>query len=197
MKYSREYEKQADLVGAQIMARAGYDPRDLAHMFETIQKQGGSGGPEWLSSHPNPGNRTQYITQEAAQLRIGPRPSDAGLPAGAVAASRRCRRRARWRSSSAAAARAAAAADRAAARSDASARPCRAPSRQYRTVQGGQLFTVSVPSNWQAVSSNNSIKYVPQNAYGDYQRRDHADARRRARRGARVVARSAIRRRRR
>ena len=43
-----------------------------------------------------------------------------------------------------------------------------APSRQYRTVQGGQLFTVSVPSNWQAVSSNNSIKYVPQNAYGDY-----------------------------
>jgi len=43
------------------------------------------------------------------------------------------------------------------------------PSRQYRTVQGGQLFTVSVPSNWQAVSSNNSVKYVPQNAYGDYQ----------------------------
>ena len=29
MKYSREYEKQADLLGAQIMARAGYDPRDL------------------------------------------------------------------------------------------------------------------------------------------------------------------------
>jgi hypothetical protein len=36
-------------------------------------------------------------------------------------------------------------------------------------VQGGQLFSVSVPSNWQAVSSNNSVKYVPQNAYGDYQ----------------------------
>ena len=62
MKYSREYEKQADLIGAQIMARAGYDPRDLARMFETIQKQGGNGGPpQWLSSHPNPGNRTQYI----------------------------------------------------------------------------------------------------------------------------------------
>src|SRR5829696_4922191 len=79
MKYSREYERQADLVGAQIMARAGYDPRDLAHMFETIQKQGGNGGPEWMSSHPNPGNRTQYITQEAAQLKIGPRPSEGGF----------------------------------------------------------------------------------------------------------------------
>ena len=75
MKYSREYEKQADLLGAQIMARAGYDPRDLARMFETIQRQSkGSGGPEWLSSHPNPGNRSTYIAQEAAQLQIGPTP---------------------------------------------------------------------------------------------------------------------------
>ena len=79
MKYSREYERQADIVGVQIMARAGYDPRDLAHMFETIQRQGGSGGPEWLSSHPNPGNRTQYINQEAALLRVGPRPNDSGF----------------------------------------------------------------------------------------------------------------------
>jgi Zn-dependent protease with chaperone function len=70
LKYSRAYEKQADLLGAQIMARAGYDPRDLATMFQKIQAQGGSGGPEWLSSHPNPGNRYQYIMQEAAMLRV-------------------------------------------------------------------------------------------------------------------------------
>jgi predicted Zn-dependent protease len=79
MKYGREYERQADIVGVQIMARAGYDPRDLAHMFETIQRQGGNGGPEWLSSHPNPGNRTQYINQEASQLRIASRPNDSGF----------------------------------------------------------------------------------------------------------------------
>ena len=35
---------QADIEGAQIMARAGYDPNDMANMFKTIQKQGGSGG---------------------------------------------------------------------------------------------------------------------------------------------------------
>ena len=58
LKYSRKYESQADILGAQIMARAGYDPRDLANMFRTIEQQGGrSSGPEWLSSHPNPGNR--------------------------------------------------------------------------------------------------------------------------------------------
>src|SRR5215831_13860281 len=73
LKYSRAYEKQADLMGAQIMARAGYDPRALAHMFETIQaqaQQGGGGPPGWLSDHPDPGNRTQYITKEAEALTI-------------------------------------------------------------------------------------------------------------------------------
>jgi hypothetical protein len=70
LKYSRGYEKQADILGAQIMARAGYDPRDLARMFQKIEAQGGGGGPEWMSSHPNPGNRYQYIMQEAAMLRV-------------------------------------------------------------------------------------------------------------------------------
>jgi predicted Zn-dependent protease len=70
LKYSREYETQADVLGAQILARAGYDPMDLARMFETIERQGGSRGPEWLSSHPNPGNREERISQESAKLRI-------------------------------------------------------------------------------------------------------------------------------
>ena len=39
MKYGREYERQADLLGAQIMARAGYDPREMANMFRTIEER--------------------------------------------------------------------------------------------------------------------------------------------------------------
>ena len=66
----REYERQADLLGVQIMARAGYDPRDMANMFQTLQAKGGSSGPEWMSSHPNPGNRYDAITKEAAQLQV-------------------------------------------------------------------------------------------------------------------------------
>lgn len=72
LKYSRGYETQSDLLGAQIMARAGYDPRDLANMFRTIAQQGGNGAPEFLSSHPDPGNRYQRINQEAALLRVSP-----------------------------------------------------------------------------------------------------------------------------
>jgi Zn-dependent protease with chaperone function len=69
LKYGREYETQADILGAQIMARAGYDPRQMANMFKTIESQGGSGGPEWLSSHPNPGNRYNAINREAQMLK--------------------------------------------------------------------------------------------------------------------------------
>jgi predicted Zn-dependent protease len=70
LKYGREYEREADLLGAQIMARAGYDPRHMANMFRTIEAQGGGGGPEWLSDHPNPGNRYTAINDEAASLKI-------------------------------------------------------------------------------------------------------------------------------
>ena len=52
------------------MADAGYDPRDLANMFQTIASQGGGRGPEFLSSHPDPGNRYQKINQEAGYLNV-------------------------------------------------------------------------------------------------------------------------------
>jgi predicted Zn-dependent protease len=69
LKYSREYEREADLLGAQIMSRAGYDPRAMAEMFQTIARRGGNGGPEWLSDHPSPANRYEAIRREAALLR--------------------------------------------------------------------------------------------------------------------------------
>jgi hypothetical protein len=69
LKFSREYETEADLLGARIMANAGYDPRELANMFQTIQRQGGGGG-GFLSDHPSPANRYQRINQEAQLLQV-------------------------------------------------------------------------------------------------------------------------------
>lgn len=75
LRYSREYETQADILGAQIMASAGYDPRDLSGMFQTIQKEsGGSRTPEWLSSHPDPGSRSKIIDNEASRLNVSSNP---------------------------------------------------------------------------------------------------------------------------
>ena len=69
LKYSREYEREADLLGVQIMSAAGYDPRHMANLFRTIERRGGNGGPEWLSDHPSPANRYAAINREAALLR--------------------------------------------------------------------------------------------------------------------------------
>jgi beta-barrel assembly-enhancing protease len=63
LKYSREDEAQADSVGAIIMYKAGYDSMELAHFFEALAKEGG-GGPQFLSDHPNPGNRSEAIAKE-------------------------------------------------------------------------------------------------------------------------------------
>jgi len=44
LRFSREYEHDADILGAQLMARAGYDPREMANIFRTIEQQAGNGG---------------------------------------------------------------------------------------------------------------------------------------------------------
>ena len=63
LKYSRTDEAQADNVGAIIMYKADYNPIELANFFEILGKQGGS-PPQFLSDHPNPGNRTAAIDKE-------------------------------------------------------------------------------------------------------------------------------------
>ena len=192
LKYSREYEKQADLLGAQIMARAGYDPRDLGRMFETIQKEARGGAPQWLSSHPDPGNRSAYIAKEAAMLQIAPRESHpaefqqarglfASLPPGKVDGRARARLERRRRLG--------------ASRRNASVGrvgdPVPPPSSQFRTVQGGNLFDVSVPQNWQArvVEQRGEVRPA-ERLRRRRRRRERVHARRRARRRAGVVARS-------
>ena len=70
LKFSREYETEADLLGARIMANAGYDPRELANMFRTLESQGGGGGPSFLSDHPSAKDRYAKINQEAQSLSV-------------------------------------------------------------------------------------------------------------------------------
>jgi hypothetical protein len=63
LKYSRTDESQADAVGAIILHKAGYNPQAMADFFKTLESQGGT-PPQWLSDHPNPGNREQAIEKE-------------------------------------------------------------------------------------------------------------------------------------
>ena len=164
LRFSREYERQADIEGAQIMARAGYDPIDMANMFKTIQKQGGSGGPQWLSDHPDPGDRSAYIQTEARSLRVAnpirntrefaqvqahlkqlpPAPTTEQVtknggrnrPVGTTGGGVPTGR-------------------------------VEPPSPTFQTYTEGNAFRISVPSNWRELPGNNTVTFAPEGAYGE------------------------------
>lgn len=77
LKHSRDDERQADDLGLRYMQRARFDPREMPDVFTMLERvsqaRGGDGPPEWLSTHPNPGNRRERIEQAIAAG--GPIPS--------------------------------------------------------------------------------------------------------------------------
>jgi hypothetical protein len=163
LRFGREYEKQADLEGAQIMARAGYDPRDMANMFKTIEKTAGGSGPEWMSDHPNPGNRSEYIAQEARLLKVENVSNDSAkfdrvkshlksLPQAPTS-----EEAARGRSKGGTA-------------SSGESRPPAGdvppPSSRLKQYTIGNIFRVSVPANWQQSEGSSAVTFAPEGAYG-------------------------------
>jgi hypothetical protein len=66
MRYSRKDEAEADATGAIIMYKAGYNPRAMAQFFQKLEEQGGNSGPQFLSDHPNPGNRVAAVDKQIA-----------------------------------------------------------------------------------------------------------------------------------
>jgi Zn-dependent protease with chaperone function len=164
LRYSRDFEKQADLLGVQIMARAGYDPRALARVFETIEREAGASGgsgPQWLSDHPNPGNRSQYINQEASTLNVA-----VGADASQFATIKTVVARLPPAMTAAELAKANAAGN-AARPVGTPGLPVPRPSADFRGISGGRVFEASVPSDWTSVAARSSMKVVPQNGYGD------------------------------
>jgi beta-barrel assembly-enhancing protease len=77
MKYGRDDELESDRYGVLLMARAGYDPRAMARVMEILgEASGGGRQPEFLSTHPDPGNRVGKIEALVRELYPG------GVPAG-------------------------------------------------------------------------------------------------------------------
>lgn len=176
LKFSREYETEADLLGARIMANAGYDPRDLANVFRTLEAQGGGGG-GFLSDHPSPSNRYARINQEAQYLTVQNRFQDdrqfsaikerlRGYPrAQTMAEIQRSGRRYPNQGGDYPNG------DRTGYPNDRTDYPTTPrgrveyPSSRYRRYDQGVL-SVSVPDNWRQISEQGSVWFAPQGAYG-------------------------------
>jgi predicted Zn-dependent protease len=68
LKYGREDELQSDTLGVQFMSDAGYDPRGLIDVMKVLADVSGNRRrSEFMSSHPDPGNRSEAIKQEIAK----------------------------------------------------------------------------------------------------------------------------------
>jgi len=66
LKFSRNAETDADVLGSRIMHQAGYNPIEMARFFEKLEAESGKGNwiTNMMASHPNPGNRQKRIQQE-------------------------------------------------------------------------------------------------------------------------------------
>ena len=166
LKYSREYEKQADILGVQIMARAGYDPRDMANMLRTIEALGGGGGPQWMSDHPYPGNRVEYITAEAEHLQVQNPVRDTrqfqqvqaelnSLPKAPTTEEATKNGAGRTAGTSGGST------------GRVGSVQVQQPSSSYRTYNGGNVFRISVPTNWRELAGNDSVTFAPEGGYGN------------------------------
>jgi predicted Zn-dependent protease len=65
---SRTAESEADRIGIELAAKAGYDPHAAASLWEKMARVGGSRAPEFLSTHPAPENRMQRLNELAPQM---------------------------------------------------------------------------------------------------------------------------------
>lgn len=166
LKFSREYEKQADLLGARIMANAGYDPRDLANMFQTIEKQGSSRAPQWLSSHPNPGNRYQYINQEATLLTVSPNPIKITQGFARTQEKLRGMPPARTMAQIQQGIQQGQSAGNNPTSGGRYSNSVQVPSTRTREFSNN-LIQVSIPNNWRDFGAASSVQFAPEGGYGD------------------------------
>jgi predicted Zn-dependent protease len=65
---SRTAETEADRIGIELAAKAGYHPDAAASLWQKMGEVGGSGPPQFLSTHPAPGNRQETLGKLAPKM---------------------------------------------------------------------------------------------------------------------------------
>jgi beta-barrel assembly-enhancing protease len=176
LKFSRTDEGQADIVGAQMLAKAGYDPKDMVAFFQMLEgkkKKEPSKVEQFFSSHPTPGDRASRVKEEMKQLRIRPT-----APVGGFAQVRSRLRNMAPAESMQQIAQATAPAQKSTSLMNASRSMTRGadiqtvdrPSSQFQTfAQRRRFFTMDYPSNWRVYEpvSGSGVTIAPDGGFVD------------------------------
>ena len=67
MPFSRIQESEADIIGVDLMAKAGFDPREAVVLWHNMESLGGARPPEWLSTHPSHASRIEELEAHMPQ----------------------------------------------------------------------------------------------------------------------------------
>ncbi len=65
LPFSRSQESEADLIGLELMSKAGFDPKESVELWRNMNSAAGKGGPEWLSTHPSNDSRIRVLEGSA------------------------------------------------------------------------------------------------------------------------------------
>ena len=70
LNYSREMERQADEFGTRLLATTGYAADGVRNLMAVLEQENNPNPPAWLSTHPNIGDRVQYLEEMIARLNL-------------------------------------------------------------------------------------------------------------------------------
>ena len=77
---SRTSESEADQIGIELAAKAGYDPAAAISLWQKMEQVSGAGPPQFLSTHPSPANRQQKLGELGPKMRPFYEQAKAGTP---------------------------------------------------------------------------------------------------------------------
>ena len=157
-----------------MMYKAGYNPRAMAQFFAKLEKEVGKGGPQFLSDHPNPGNRVEAVDKEIASwppkqyVAANPvfqqvRQQAKGMKAYNAEQISAGAKTGQWAQQSGAVPRDVAAAGASGADAGTLANVSYqqvAPSGEFKNFQRNN-FSISYPANWEAGAGQNSATIAP------------------------------------